>query len=338
MKSSPLQICDASIQPGEKVSLAFPTPEIYTCIPMHIPIHVIHGRKKGPVLIVCAAIHGDQTNGVEIIRRLLDLKLLNKIHGTLIAVPVVNVYGLMARSRNLADGRDLEGSFPGSETGSFASRLAYFFNKKILQMADYCIDIHTAQLHIEKLPQIHTDLENEEAKKLAKIFNAPVICDSKDPRSLLFLMQKESEKKIPTLLYEAGEALRLNESVIKIGIRGIINVMKELKMLKTPPKIKFDHIATIKKYDWVFSSGSGICNFYKKLGSHVKQNDLIAKVFDPFGTRQTFEMRAPFQGIIVALKNLPLISEGEPIVNIAQHFGAENITDQITSWQNESEE
>ena len=336
MKNTPLTICDVTIQPGEKVTLAFPTPEFYTCAPMHISMHVIHGKTKGPVLLIAAAMHGDEVNGIEIIQRLLRLKSLENLSGTLIAIPVVNVYGLIARSRNLPDGRDLEGSFPGSEKGAYASRLAYFFNKNVLQLADYCIDLHTAEIHINKLPQVFTDLENEKANQLAKAFNAPVINDTKDPRALLFLM-KNSEKSIPTLLYEAGEALHIDEDAIKIGIKGIINVMKELKMLKHRLKVKPKILATIKKSSWIYSPGSGICNFKKKLGSYVYEGDLIAKIVDPFGTKQTFEIKASFSGIIIGMQDLPLIIEGEPIVQVALYSKPKDISKELTSWQETDE-
>ncbi|MCF7806462.1 MAG: succinylglutamate desuccinylase/aspartoacylase family protein, partial [Simkaniaceae bacterium] len=142
-KNSRLSICDTVIQPGERVTLALPTPEIYTCAPSYIPIHVIHGKRKGPCLLVCAALHGDEINGVAIIQKLLEIDLLNKISGTLIAIPVMNIFGLITQSRHLLDRRDLAGSFPGSETGSFASRLAYLLTTEVLSKVTHCIDIHT---------------------------------------------------------------------------------------------------------------------------------------------------------------------------------------------------
>jgi len=131
MRAKTLSIGNMSIHPGEKISLALPCPELYTCAPIHIPVHVIHGKKAGPVFVVCAAMHGDEINGIAAVQKLLNLNLLKSLKGTLIAIPVMNVYGLLAQSRNLPDQRDLENAFPGSETGSFADRLAHLLMKEV---------------------------------------------------------------------------------------------------------------------------------------------------------------------------------------------------------------
>ena len=139
MKNTEFIIGNISIQPGEKISLALPTPEIYTCAPMHIPVHVINGKKKGPTLLVCAAIHGDEANGIMIVKRLLELKHLSALKGTLIVIPVANIFGLITQTRYLPDGRDLEKSFPGMPEGSYAARLAYQLNQEILQKSNFKI-------------------------------------------------------------------------------------------------------------------------------------------------------------------------------------------------------
>ncbi|MBN2479608.1 MAG: succinylglutamate desuccinylase/aspartoacylase family protein [Parachlamydiales bacterium] len=335
MKNNPLKIFDLTIQPGERVTLALPTPEFYTCVPMHIPIHVVHGKKAGPTLVVCGAIHGDETNGVVIVQRLLELNLLKKLSGTLIAVPVVNIFGLIEQSRNLPDGRDLEKNFPGKQEGSFAARLAYLFNKEILQKADVCIDLHTGEPHTKKLSQIHTNFNIEKTKELADAFGAPVILHHHQKRGLLFLMQEDQEKKIPTLLFEAGEALRLDEIVIRTGIRGIVNIFKNLQMLKSSHKQKPNNHVKIYETHWVHSPGSGICNLYKKLGSFVKKSDLLAKISDPFGTKQTYDVISPMEGIIIAQNNLPLVNEGESILQIAKQEESQTMPSQISSLEQE---
>jgi len=333
MKNSPLKICDATIQPGERITLALPTPEIYTCSPMHIPIHVIHGKKAGPTLLICAAIHGDEVNGVSIIHRLLNLSLLKSVYGTIIAVPVVNVYGLIARSRSLPDRRDLDGSFPGSETGSFAARLAHLFSNEILSKATHVIDIRTGEPYYNKFPQVHTII-NEETEKMAKAFQAPVILKSSSDKGLLWLVEKENP--IATLIYEAGQALRIQDLSIRLGIKGIVNVMRDLKMIPASKtkKTKRESLV-IKTSNWVRAPGSGICRLYKKLGSRIKEGELIAGIIDPFGTEQKYKIFAPFEGVIIAENNLSLVNEGEPLVELAKTKEAEKVVSQMEDFKNE---
>jgi uncharacterized protein len=321
MKNTPLQIGELKIQPGERITLALPTPILYTCAPMHIPIHVIHGKQKGPCLLICAAIHGDEANGIATIQKLLDLRLFKHLKGTLIAVPVVNIYGLISQSRALPDGRDLEKAFPGLLEGSYASRLAYLFNKEILQKADYCIDLHSSEPYTEKLPQVFTNLNIDAGKELATAFNPPVILNTTDTKGLLFLMNEKHENSIPTLLYEAGEALRLNSLAIRVGLKGILNIMRYLDMIpkkkKTSPE---SQSLFIDEQQWLYSPCSGLCQMFKKNGSYVKKEELIAHVSDPFGSKQTSKITSPFDGIIISQKNLPLINEGEPIIQIAKYL------------------
>ncbi|GAB4187905.1 MAG: succinylglutamate desuccinylase/aspartoacylase family protein [Simkaniaceae bacterium] len=317
MKNKPLKISNITIQPGERITMALPTPELYTCAPMHIPIHVIHGKKEGPCLLVCGAIHGDEMNGVAIIQRLLELSMVKKLSGTLIAVPVVNVYGLITKSRNLPDRRDLEGSFPGSKIGSFAARLAHVFTEEILDLATHIIDLHTGEPYHSIFPQIQTNFEVPEAHKMAKAFGTPIIMHSNSTRGLLWLVK---EKQIPTLIYEGGEALAFDELSIRTGVKGIIRVMRDLKMLKLPKKQagKSPEPVEIDSASWIYSSRSGLCQRFKKLGQQVKKKDCIAIVSDPFGTAQKDKILSPVDGIVISQNSLPIVNEGDPILQVAE--------------------
>ena len=316
MKNKALTIFDTTIQPGEHLTLALPTPELYTCTPMHIPIHIIHGKKAGPCLLVCAALHGDETNGISIVQKLLHFQLLKKLQGTLIAVPVINVYGLMAQQRNLPDRRDLEGSFPGSETGSYAARLAYSFNKEILSKATHCIDLHTGEPHYKKFPQVLTNLSRKDAADLAKMFQAPVIVHTDSKQG--FLWQMDREQGIPTLVYQTGEAARQDETGIRIGVKGVLRVLRHLNMIHSNAKIEDQNPAVIRDSIWVRSPGSGLCQIFKKLGAFVKKEEKLAVITDPFGRAQKFQIHSPCDGIVITQNNLPLTNEGEPLMQIAK--------------------
>ncbi|KPJ67771.1 MAG: hypothetical protein AMJ43_02010 [Coxiella sp. DG_40] len=330
MKSSPLQICDATIQPGEIVSMALPTPELYSCTPMYIPIHVVHGKSAGPCLLICAAIHGDEINGVEIIRRLLHLSLLKKIHGTLIAVPVVNVHGLINRSRLLPDGRDLNASFPGSKIGSHAARLAYTFTSEILSKATHCIDIHSGKVNRVSLPQIYVNYRYIELQNLAKVFPTPVILDfpNPDPGSLLETSQNNN---ILTLVYEAGEALRFDEFAIRIGLRGILQLCREIGML---PKLKhkpmkFKEPIVSQVWEWIRAPTGGINKTLIRLGGKVEKGDKLAVISDPFGSKQEYQVNAESAGVIIGRNNLPLINEGEPLLKVAKIAGKSSVRSEV---------
>jgi len=335
MKNTPLKIGDISIQPGEKITLALPTPEIYTCAPIYIPVHVIHGKKAGPVLLVCGAIHGDEINGVAISQRLLKLRMLRSLQGTLIVVPTLNIYGMMTLSRNLPDRRDLDGSFPGSETGSFASRLAHFLNQEVFSHITHCIDLHTGEPHISKLPQVKTVAGFFEAEKLAESFQAPVTVPVESKYGLLWLLE-QNEKSIPTIIYETGEALRLDDRGIKIGVQGVVRVMRSIGMLPANPKPgKTLKTVRLKSEFWVRAPSSGLCETFGKVGAFVKKGRRIAKIFDPFGTEQKEEVFAPFDGIIISRNNLPILNEGEPILQLAEV--KESAVEEIQEW-NKGEE
>ncbi|MEX0961514.1 MAG: succinylglutamate desuccinylase/aspartoacylase family protein [Simkaniaceae bacterium] len=335
MKNEPLNIGNITIQGGERITLALPTPELYTCAPLYIPAHIIHGKKAGPTLLICGAIHGDEINGVAMIQKLLKLRMLDNLKGTLIVIPTLNIYGMMTLSRNLPDRRDLEGSFPGSETGSFASRLAYFLTETIFSKITHCIDLHTGEPHISKFPHTKTFFENEDAKNLAHAFGAPVVMDTQSHQGLLWLLHR-AEKSIPTIIYEVGEALRLDASGIKMGVQGISRVMKYLGMLTSPIKGKATKSAVAQSDYWVRVPSSGLCETFVRIGAFVKKGTKIARIFDPFGTEQKEEIFAPIDGIITAKNNLPILNEGEPIFQIMEIAFSQ--VEQVQNWKTEEKE
>lgn len=328
MKNQPLQICNATIEPGEYLTLALPIPELYTCAPMYIPIHVMHGKKPGPCLLICAAIYGDQINGIEIIQRLLSkANALKRLKGTLIAIPVINVYGLINRSRLLPDGRDLNQSFPGSETGSLAARLAHIFATEILTKATHCIDLHSGQINRNYFPQIHANLYKPGVAEMAKAFPVPVIIDTSDRPKAGSLYQTAQDNNIPVVVYTAGEALRFDESAIRVGLKGIINVMREIGMLRKPSKKRIKHMEPLVSHSsmWVKSPKSGINQSTTKIGDQIEKGDCLSVIIDPFGSKQEYKVLAPQGGIIIGLNELPLVNEGEPLFQLTT-FESQELT------------
>lgn len=294
---------------------------LYSHAPMSLPVQVVCGKYGGPRLFVSAAIHGDEINGVEIIRRLLHLSSLKKIRGTLLAVPIVNVYGFVNRSRYLPDRRDLNRSFPGSNKGSMAARLADLFLNEIVHNCDYGIDLHTGAIDRVNLPQIRANLDDDKTAEIARAFNVPVMLNS-DIRDGS-LRQVASDQGIPMLLYEAGEALRFDEPSINAGVRGIVSVMRKIGMLPRAVRTgrKLEPLLA-RSSNWVRAGQSGILRATAALGSRVHRNDVIGIISDPFG-EQELEVKATVGGIIIGRTNLPLVNEGEALFHIARFDSAE---------------
>ncbi|NVJ59714.1 MAG: succinylglutamate desuccinylase/aspartoacylase family protein [Gammaproteobacteria bacterium] len=313
--SKPFKIAGHSIAPGEAKKLEVPIVRLYTDTSMFLPVYVKHGRREGPKLFVSAAVHGDELNGIEIISRLINSKSVKNLKGTLIAVPLVNAYGVLNHDRYLPDRRDLNRSFPGTKKGSLASRIAYIFMNEIVKQCDYGIDLHTGALHRSNLPQIRANLEDPATLELAKAFGAPVLINSNLRDGSL--RECANELGIAMLLYEAGEALRFDELSIRAGYRGILNVMRHLGMLSKRPTKR----APIKPFiaedsGWVRATDSGFVSHRHQLGDYVKKGDLLATVKDPFGD-VIDEVVAHAEGIIIGKQNIPLVHEGEAMYHIA---------------------
>lgn len=319
-------LCAQEIPLGVSLSLNLELPKLYNT-PTKLPIHVIRGKRNGPTVFISAAIHGDELNGIEIIRRLRKLDMLKKIRGTIILVPIVNIYGIMTLSRYLPDRRDLNRSFPGSTHGSLASRVAKIFFDEIVRKCDLGIDLHTAAIHKSNLPQIRTNIENEYTFNLAKAFQAPVILHSEvRDGSLRAVAQEEG---IPILLYEAGEALRFDEKCIRIGVNGIINVLRENGMLaKVAKRVDKKTPIVTKNSHWIRSIESGMLRTIKALGDTVRKDEIIAFIDEAIGD-SSFELRAPFDGVIIGKSEIPLVQEGDAVFHIAKFRNLEDAEDKI---------
>ncbi|TXH03098.1 MAG: succinylglutamate desuccinylase/aspartoacylase family protein [Nevskiaceae bacterium] len=311
------EIAGQSIARGENRMVHVPVANLYTNTPVTLPVRVVRGIKPGPVMFVSAALHGDEIIGVEIIRRLLRLRELRDrgtLCGTLLAVPVVNMPAFLQQSRYLPDRRDLNRSFPGSESGSLAARLANLFLKEVVGKSGFGIDLHTGAIHRPNLPQIRADLANPDTLRLARAFGVPLLLNSAPTSGTL--REYTTRKGIPVLLYESSEALRFDEQCIRIGVRGVVNVMAELGMVPTQPTQKVEPVAA-RSSTWVRSPASGILRAQAALGDLVKSGQVLGMVGDPFG-----EVEAPVvcgtDGVVIGRLKLPLVNEGDALFHVAR--------------------
>lgn len=311
-----MKIFNQEIQPGENTIVRIPAPKLYNFTPVFLPVQVIRGKKPGPTLCLTAALHGDEVNGVEIIRRLLKKPFINSLAGTIIAVPIVNIYGFLFQDRYLPDRRDLNRSFPGSEKGSLASRFARLLSQTVFSHATHCIDLHTGSLKRTNLPQVRVDLEVPEIKTLAQAFGAPVILSA--PHRAGSFREHARLNGVPYLLYEAGEACRFDETCIRTGVAGILGVMRHLKMLPASlviPKNKGHSMIARSSY-WVRSPFGGIFISVKALGSKVEKGDVLGIVVHPTDSEE-YKITSPIAGIIIGRSDAPLIHEGAGVYHIA---------------------
>lgn len=302
------------VKPGEKVTIDLPIGSFSNHMPAVLPIRVIHGRKPGPVVFISAAVHGDEVIGVEIIRRLLKTSAIWRLKGTLICVPVVNTFGFVGGQRYLPDRRDLNRSFPGAANGSLAGQLARLFTSEIVMRSDFGIDIHSAALHRVNLPQIRFSSTNPETIEIAKVFGAPIYMEA--PLRDGSLRMAAKDHGIDVLLYEAGEALRFDEFAIRVGLKGILNVLKHKSMIggllvnsaKRPPVL-------VQGSRWVRSPVGGVFRALKTIGDKVRQDDVLGYVSDPFGDHDE-PVLAGEDGIVIGRTNHPVVNPGDALFHV----------------------
>jgi predicted deacylase len=331
LTNDPLEINGTVVRPGTRETIFIPVSRRYTAGEVTLPVCVVHGRKPGPRLFVSAAVHGDEINGVEIVRRLLRRTALSKLRGSLIAVPVVNVYGFVGQTRYLPDRRDLNRCFPGSTKGSLAARLANTFMTEIAGKATHGIDLHTGSLHRANLPQIRANLDFPGSEALAQSFGAPVIMDAATrPGSLREAVQGLG---IPMIVYEAGEALRFDELSIKAGLKGVLSIMRDLHML---PAVK----ARVRRVEpfvahgstWVRAPESGILVSRLKLGDRVKEGQQLGVISDPLGEEE-IPIICPTDGVLIGCTNLPLMNEGDALFHIGVFERLKPASDEVDFFQ-----
>lgn len=338
-RNKAITIHGVTVNPGEQKVIDLPVAKLYTHTDLNIPLQVICGKSSGPTLFISAAIHGDELNGVEIARRLLKTSALKRLRGTLIVIPIVNVFGIIQHSRYLPDRRDLNRSFPGSKRGSLAARLAHIFLDEIVRHCDYGIDLHTGAIHRSNLPQVRANLDDPETRTLAEAFAVPVLLNSNLRDGSL--RQAADEFGVKVLLYEAGEALRFDELSIRAGVRGILSVMRQLNMLNPIKTSRKTHEPFIARSSyWERASVSGILRSQAALGAHVRKGDLLGTIADPSNlfNPTDLELRAQYNGVIIGKSNIPLVNEGDALYHIARFEDIKEAAASVEAFQNSADQ
>jgi len=309
----PFVLGGVAVAPGTRATVRLPLAAEYTLDETTMPVHVVHGADDGPRLFVSAAIHGDELVGVEVVRRLLGLAGLRRLRGTLVAVPVVNVYGYEARSRYLPDRRDLNRSFPGSARGSMAARLAHLFLTEVAARCTHGVDLHTAAVHRTNLPHVRTDATDAPSRALADAFGGPYLLHADSPDGSMRAAARALG--VPVLIYEAGEALRLGAAAVRAGVRGLLGVMTHLGMLppaapSPPPRVVWDS-------GWTRAPASGTVLLRAGLGATVEAGETVGWLTGP-AERRAQPIVAAHSGVVIGHATLPLAYAGEAIVHVAR--------------------
>lgn len=333
MSGNSVDIAGHSVAPGTRERIQIPVGRRVTGTEVALPVEVVNGQRSGPRLFVCAAVHGDEINGVEIIRRILRRRLTRGLCGTLIAVPVVNLFGFIGLTRYLPDRRDLNRSFPGSPTGSLAARLAHTFTTEIVCNSTHGIDLHTGAVHRANLPQVRACLDDEETRRLAHAFGVPVLINANVRDGSL--RQEVFERKLPMLLYEGGEALRFDENAIRAGVQGVLSVMAALGMLaehRAPAKKAEPFVA--RSSHWERASASGILRSRVALGARVDAGIRLGTIADPLGVDEV-AVEASANGIVIGRTELPLVNEGDALFHIATFDRPDAVSKSVDGFQSE---
>jgi predicted deacylase len=308
-----LLINGVRIRQGQSMNIEIPIAKLPTHTLIDLPIFIRSAKEEGPVVLISGGVHGDEINGVVTAKRILEEvdEGLTLLKGTLIFIPLVNIYGFLSNSRTFPDGRDLNRSFPGSKKGSLAGRIAFILNEQIIPQIDYGIDFHTGGRMLSNYPQIRVDYSDKKAMELAKAFGTHYILNSKYIEKSFRKAAFKAEKRI--LVYEGGESMRLDDYAIEEGVQGTKRLLASLEMIDytaTPQETIF-----LKESNWVRARSSGIFNASVKLGDSIKKGQVLARISDPYGQIKE-PIKSPTNGFVLGLNNLPVINVGDALVHI----------------------
>ena len=321
--SKPLVILKETILAGESKTINMEIAKLHTMNKLKIPIIVERSKLDGPTVLFTACLHGDEINGTEIVRQLIVQKINKPKRGTIICIPIINIFGFINKTREFPDGRDLNRVFPGSKTGSLASRFAYYILKDIIPHVDYAIDFHAGGASRFNAPQIRIVPENPELKELSDVFNAPFTLYSKN---ISGSFRNSCDKLgIKMLLFEGGKSLDINEEVTNDAIEGTKRFLDHLDMLNPRKKanIKSKKPIYIEKSNWVRAKYSGMFHGLVKIGSFIKKGELIATISDPYG-KVEHKMKAPHDGYVINVNDAPIVYQGDAIFHVSTHLESES--------------
>lgn len=307
-----LVIAGQSIRPGEFKEIVINIARLPSRTQIDTPIYVYRAPLDGPTLALTAGMHGDEINGMEIVRRMLDAGHNKVLRGTTVCMPIINVYGFLNYSRDVPDGKDVNRSFPGSRSGSLASRVAYHVTHEVIPFIDVGVDFHTGGAMRTNFPQVRCVMAEPRNVELADAFHAPFTIDSPfRPHSLRQTAAKHGKNII---VYEGGESLRMDHHAIEEGINGTLRLMKYLKMIDWAPEPK-QSTKIVWNSSWIRARTAGIFHPTVQAGDLIHKNQIVGDITDPFGESRE-QIKSPVMGYIVGLNNNPVINAGDALMHV----------------------
>lgn len=314
----PITIFNETILPGESKTINMQIGKLHTMTDLHIPIIVERSKKEGPVVLLSAGLHGDEINGTEIVRELIVQKINKPKCGTIICIPVINIFGFVNQTREFPDGRDLNRIFPGSKTGSLASQFAYYILKEIVPHLDYAVDFHAGGARRFNAPQIRIVPNNQELKTLSDVFGAPFTLYS---NNIAGSFRSSCDRMgVKMLLFEGGKSIDINNEVTKVAVEGTKRFLTHLKMLQPKHQVSEPHKTIyIEKSDWIRANFSGMFHGLKTIGSFVEKGELVATISDPFG-KVSHKLKAPHAGYLINVNDAPVVYQGDAVFHISSQL------------------
>ncbi|WP_298547268.1 succinylglutamate desuccinylase/aspartoacylase family protein [uncultured Aquimarina sp.] len=316
-----LSILGEEIPLGTSKTINFNIAKLYTSTKVEIPIIIERSKQPGPTVLITAGIHGDEINGVEVVRQIISKKINKPAKGTIICIPVLNVFGFLSMNRFFPDGRDLNRVFPGTKNGSLASRFAHQFVTEILPVADFCLDFHTGGASRFNAPHIRVDPENEKLVALAKVFNTSFILLSKKLDGSF--RAACAKKGVDILLFEGGKSQNSNRDIAVEGVLGTMRILNHMEMLKpvfTVPS-KTESSIVIKKSSWMRAKYSGLLHIKIPIGKYVEKGEILATITDPYG-KMRHVVKATNTGYIINVNEAPIVYKGDAIFRITTQLGS----------------
>lgn len=311
-----IELLGETILPGESKSIDVEIAKLHSMTKLKIPVIIERSKIDGPTVLLSACLHGDEINGTEIVRQIIRKKINKPKKGTIICIPIINIFGFINQTREFPDKRDLNRVFPGSKNGSLANRFAHFLVTKIIPKVDYAIDFHAGGASRFNAPQIRIVPNNLELKELAAVFNAPFTLFSKNISGSF--RNTSTKLGVKMLLFEGGKSLDLNEMVTQEGIEGTMRFLKHLDMLNPKKELTAfgDKTIFIEKSNWIRANFSGLFHGLVKIGSFVKKGEIIAMISDPYG-KVEHKLKAPNDGYIINVNDAPIVYQGDAVFHIS---------------------
>jgi predicted deacylase len=310
---SAFEIAGSRVEPGCTEDLRLKVSERYTGEDVVLPVRVQHAPEAGPAVLVTAAVHGDELNGFGVVHQLMHGEPIALLRGTLVLVPVVNIFGFESQVRYMSDRRDLNRCFPGTVGGSLASRVANTVFQKIIRKCQVGIDLHAAATPRMNFPNVRGDQRKGMIRQVSRAFGCELILNSQGPEGSL--RRAATDAGCATITVEAGEPNKIEPAVLDIGVRGVLNVLRSLDMLDgeiiAPP-----YQTRVDRAMWVRAESGGILRFHVAPGEVVEEGQAIATNLSVFGDHQNTLM-SPADGIVLGMTTLPSVQPGEPVCHLA---------------------